>query len=537
MDRRSFLIGAGIAGVAAAVGGRRPAAATTPLAAGGGVGPFGLGVAAGEPATDGFVLWTRLVRDISAPDGGMGAMPVPVRWQVAHDDRFRHVVDSGTFLAVADDAHTVHAVAHGLRPGRPYWYRFRVGGDLSPVGRARTLPDPEQRGGRLRVATAADVSYAESLFPGYAALATEDDLDLVLFLGDYIYDDDPRLRGRVTLRPDTVPESPPFDQLTTLTDYRRRYASYKADPFLQAAHAAAAWIAVPDDHEVEDNYGSFDDVSDRGLPGFSPPAVFARQRANAYKAYWEHLPLHPDSRPDGPFMRLHRAFSFGRLAALHVLDTRQFRQHPALFVPGNYGPEVFGRTNPGSMLGADQEAWFARSFAERSSARWQLIGQSVPMMQARLLNPFGSDPPTLFAYDQWDGYGPARRRLLSTAVSSEVDHLVVLSADIHAAAAGQLRLDFDDPSTPAVGSELITSALSTGLMADDSFAVLQASNPLFNPHIAYVERINGYLLTTVERDRLTAEFRQVADVRVRVSTTTTRSTFVIDHDDGALRRV
>ena len=536
MDRRRFL-SLGTAGVAIAAGGRwSPAAAAASSADRGRESLFGLGVASGEPAVDGFVLWTRLVRDVLAPDGGMGVAPVPVHWQVGSDERCGRVVARGTFIATLDDAHSVHAVVAGLRPGRPYWYRFRAGNGVSAIGRARTLPAWHERG-RLRLITAADASYSESLFPAYEAVAAEEDLDVVVFLGDYIYDDDPSLRGKTVLRRDTTPEGPPFDQLTTLTDYRRRHAVYKTDPLLQAAHAAAPWIAVPDDHEVEDNYAGLDDVEDRDKPTHSDRDAFARQRAAAYKAYWEHLPFRPEARPVGASMRLHRSFTFGRLAALHMLDTRQFRQHPALFVPGNYGPEVLGRTNPGTMLGAEQEAWLTASVAATRSSRWQLLGQQVAMMQARLINPAGANPPTLFAYDQWDGFGPARTRLLSGLAAAGLEHLVVLTGDVHAAAAGDLRVDFDAPDSPIVGSELITTAISTGTMGDANYAVLSASNPRFNPHVRYLDRFNGYLRITIEPELLLAEYRQVASITERSSPVTTRSTLVIDHDGGRLRRV
>jgi hypothetical protein len=197
--------------------------------------PFKLGVASGYPAPDGFVLWTRLV----------GAQePVRVRWEIFADDALRKVVASGDATAEAEWAHSVHEEAKGLEPGRPYWYRFTAGDAQSPVGRTRTAPMAASTPERLRFAFASCQQYEQGYYGAYRHMVA-DELDLAVFLGDYIYESS---WGRDHVRKHDAPE--PY----TLADYRGRYQLYKSDPDLQAAHAAMPWIVTWDDHEVDNDY-------------------------------------------------------------------------------------------------------------------------------------------------------------------------------------------------------------------------------------------------------------------------------------------
>src|SRR4051794_25002033 len=277
--------------------------------------PFTLGVASGDPTPDGFVLWTRLARDPGADDGlgGMGSPAVRVDWQVATDDGFRDVVRSGKTSAIVDAAHSVHVQLTGLRPGSDYSYRFRADGHLSPVGRTRTAP-ADAAATPLLLAAVSCANWEQGLFTAYRHLAAEDP-DLVVALGDYIYEGASRPVGEGVYRSHDGPEC------HTLADYRRRYAQYKADPDLQAAHAVAPWVVIPDDHEVANNYAD--------LVPQAPAPRFAARRTAAYRAYWENMPLRPASVPTASGLSLYRRLTWGQLVNLHLLDTRQYRDDQA----------------------------------------------------------------------------------------------------------------------------------------------------------------------------------------------------------------
>src|SRR5713101_2800690 len=245
--------------------------------------PFTLGVASGDPLPDGVVLWTRLAPD-PLTGGGMGTAPVDVGWLVARDDAMRDVVLSGMSVAAPDLAHSVHVEVSGLEPDRVYWYRFRAGGAESPIGRTRTAPAAGAVPGALRFAFASCQNYTQGYYTAHANLARED-LQAVLFLGDYIYEG--------TARGDIVREYSKRGWSFSLADYRDRYAQYKTDRDLQAAHAAFPWIVTWDDHEVENNYAG-------GIEKEDPRNKAALvERAAAYLAFYEHMPVRTP-RPQGP---------------------------------------------------------------------------------------------------------------------------------------------------------------------------------------------------------------------------------------------
>src|SRR5215217_6222009 len=281
LDRRRFLAAGGAAAALLAAD-RLAGAWPAPVQRGGY--PFTLGVASGDPAPGGVVLWTRLATEPLLADGGMPARAVPVDWQIGADPDLARIVRGGTVLAQPADAHAVHVEVEGLEPARSYWYRFRAGGELSPVGRTRTLPAPESSPGRLALAVVSCQHFEHGYYSAYQHLAHED-LDLVLHLGDYLYETAPA---------DGQPRRHTTPAPTDLAGYRLRHALYRTDPDLQAAHAALPFVLTWDDHEVENDYA--DDQSER----FDPPAAFRRRRAAAYQAYWEHLPLRRRSRPRGP---------------------------------------------------------------------------------------------------------------------------------------------------------------------------------------------------------------------------------------------
>ena len=236
---------------------------------------FTLGVASGDPSPDGMVLWTRLVPRPLEAGGGMPSNPIHVRWQVAEDERFARIVRSGTAAALPESAHSVHVEVSGLRPARTYYYRFIAARQSSPVGRTRTAPAMGAAVDRLRFCFGSCQKYEAGHYAAWRHVVAEDP-DLIIFLGDYIYEGAPADGG---VRRHLDPE--PMD----VAGYRTRYATYKLDPLLQAAHAAAPWISTWDDHEVANDYaGDLDEKNgDRG--------TFLKRRAAAYQVYWEHMPL------------------------------------------------------------------------------------------------------------------------------------------------------------------------------------------------------------------------------------------------------
>ncbi|MCB1974006.1 MAG: alkaline phosphatase D family protein, partial [Burkholderiaceae bacterium] len=234
--------------------------------------PFGLGVASGDPAPQGVVLWTRLVPTVpgSLPDS------VTVRWEVADDEAFRRIVHHGTATALAALGHSVHVELTGLAPDRWYHYRFMLGDAISRTGRTRTAPHPGQMPNHLRLAFASCQRWEHGHYAAWRHLCA-DAPDLVLFLGDYIYEyasprDTTGLARVHSLR-----------HATTLADFRDRHALHKSDRHLQAAHASCPWAVTWDDHEVQNDYA--------GSAGKGDPAAFLALRTAAWQAFYEHMPL------------------------------------------------------------------------------------------------------------------------------------------------------------------------------------------------------------------------------------------------------
>src|SRR4051812_32674721 len=339
--------------------------------------PFTLGVASGYPHANGVTLWTRL-----APvDADMPPADVPVRWEIAADEAFRDIKARGTALASPRWAHSVHVDVTGLDPAHAYFYRFVAGDAVSPIGRTRTAPPPGIANARLRFAFAACQQYEHGYYVAYRHMAGEE-LDLVVHLGDYIYE---ATWGRNLVRSH---ESGPA---VTLDDYRRRYALYKSDIDLQAAHAAFPWIVTWDDHEVQNDY-----ANDRSQ-ALDERGWFLARRAAAYQAYFEHMPLPQWARPKGADMRLHTTADFGSLAQFFLVDARQYRSHQVCAPPGRGGSTVVREEDCPerldsklSMLGAAQEQWLDDALG-RSQARWNIVAQSTLMAQADRRSGAGAD--------------------------------------------------------------------------------------------------------------------------------------------------
>ncbi len=472
--------------------------------------PFRLGVASGYPASGGAVLWTRLITDFERYDGGLDPVAVPVRWEVAGDEAMRKIVASGVESALPDWAHSVHAEVKGLEPGRWYWYRFTAGDAVSPIGRMRVAPKPDAALERLRFAFASCQQYEQGYYGAWRH-AVSDAPELVVFLGDYIYESS---WGRHHVRKHNPGE--PY----TLEEYRMRYACYKSDPDLQAAHAACAWLSTWDDHEVDNDY-----ANDRGGDGMTGERFLAR-RAAAYRAYYEHMPLPARMRPHGPDMRIYTQFAWGSLARFFLVDDRQYR---ALQVCPRYsgGSNVIddrkcpARTEPQrTMLGAAQEAWLARAFAE-SRAQWNVLAQQTLMAR------FGAvrDGARRYWTDGWDGYPAARKKLLESVAAARLANPVVIGGDVHHFAVADLKTDFDDPAAPVVASEFCGTSITSQARAQKSLDAQRADNP----HIKLAEgRYRGYVRVDVDRKKLKADLRAMATVTERDAGCDTLASFLVE---------
>jgi alkaline phosphatase D len=471
---------------------------------------FSLGVASGDPLPDGVVLWTRLAPTPLA-GGGMPERSVEVDWEVAADERFKKIVQRGRVTARPQLAHSVHVEVAGLEPGRTYWYRFRANREMSPVGRTRTAPLNAER---LRFACASCQNYEQGYYAAYRDMARQD-LDLVVFLGDYIYEGSP-VPGRARNHNSA--------EITTLVDYRNRYALYKSDPDLQAAHAAFPWIVTWDDHEVDNNYAGAIPEDDQARD------AFLRRRAAAYQAYYEHMPLRLSALPTGPDMLLYRRLAFGNLAEFFVLDTRQYRSDQPCGdrakprCPASVAPEQ-------TMTGPEQERWLLDGLG-RSRARWNVIAQQTVMAQ------YDVDPRpegTLFNMDQWDGYAAARTRLMNFLAEKKPANPVVVSGDIHSSWVFDLKRDFERPDSPTVGAEFTATAISSefGKLFSDQ---IRAAMPA-NPHTRFFDgEKRGYLLCTLTPREWRSEIRAVADVLVPDSPVSTLAAFVVEDGRPGVHR-
>jgi alkaline phosphatase D len=480
--------------------------------------PFTLGVASGEPAPDGLVLWTRLATDPLAEDGlgGLGTGRHDVEWELATDERFARVEQRGVLSTGPEVGHSVHVELGGLQPGREYHYRFRALGELSPAGRTRTAPAPDASA-PLTMCFTSCAQYEHGYFTAYTRIA-EEEPDLVLHLGDYLYEEAPgayALAGgsvRAHAGPETV----------TLADYRRRHAQYRSDLDLQAAHAVAPWAVVWDDHEVEDDWaGSHRDVPEH------PPGPFPPRRAAAFQAYWENMPLRAAQRPRGVDLQLYRRLRWGRTATFHLMDTRQYRDDQ---VCGRNNQDCAERTDPArSMPGTAQERWLADGL-RASTTRWDVLAQQVFFSQMDQT----PGPGRGFANDVWDGYPASRDRVVDSWLAAGTRNPIVLTGDIHSHWAADIRRRWDDPTAPTVGTELVTSSISAG--GDGSESTEQSPRLLAeNPHLRFFSNRRGYVRTRFTDTELTADFRVLPYVQRPAAPAETRATFVIEDRRPGLR--
>jgi alkaline phosphatase D len=531
---------------------------------------FPLGVASGDPDHESVILWTRLAED-PLTGTGLPGEPIPVRWEVALDPGMRHLVRQGATIARPENGHAIRVLADRLPASCWLYYRFYAKGryrdHVSRVGRTRTFPVPHGinwrraspsldpcRSRSMRFAAVSCQNYVQGYFPAWADIAGQD-IDFVVHLGDYIYESGASSEPLLPDRNHTGSE------IFSVTDYRNRYALYRLDQHLQDAHAHVPFIVTWDDHEVDNNYAGLYAEETAPYQG----ADFETRRRNAYQVYAESMPIRTTTarsrgRNRGDFrdeFPLYRRLAFGRLADIHVLDTRQYRTDQpagdnfgsteqeldplsASLIEAVFGEQLFdanGILDPAAtLLGPRQEAWLAGNLA-RSKSRWNVLAQQVMVMpwnlrQTAILNvQFGPDLPPGFPIDKpnllallgqvddflnvdaWDGYQAGRDRLLRMLDYLRPDGPVVLTGDIHSAWGAELLQDFGDPlNSDVLAAEFVCSSISSTFLTPDprpTDLIVRAGIP-DNPHIKYFDALfRGYCLCDVDEERWLTRYRAV----------------------------
>jgi alkaline phosphatase D len=482
--------------------------------------PFTLGVASGDPAPHGIVLWTRLAPKPNDPTS-LGDAFVPVIWRVATDDTMRRVVARGVAFASSHLAHSVHVEVDGLRPGHDYFYQFSVRNEESAVGHFRTTPSWHETPREVRFAFATCQDWPSGYYTAYRDML-QNDLDLVLHLGDYTYE--------YSIGPTTGRGiAPPLGfeaECTDLRTYRLRHTLHKLDPDLQAAHAKFPFAVIWDDHEVANDYSGL-------TPEFaSPSPEFTARRAAAYQAYYEHMPIRQAvARNPHTGLRIYRGLRYGKLADFTLLDDRQYRSdNPCgdgealrceAAISGDY-----------TMLGRRQEKWLAERF-EDSGARWNIVAQQLLIAQLE----HTTVQPNWFWNDAWDGYPRARQRMLENVVATKLRNPVFLTGDWHSTFVNDLKLDFKDPNAKTIATEFVTPAITTG--GDGTpYGPYYAPMIPYNPHIKYYEGDRrGYFKAIATPTHMRFDLRFVSSVQNPGGTGYTERSWIVDDGTPGARPV
>ena len=476
--------------------------------------PFQLGVASGDPAPDGFVIWTRLAPEPFEIGYGMPTAPVAVEWEVSDTAGMRNVVAKGTAIAPPELGHAVHVEVGGLQPGRDYWYRFTVGKERSIVGRARTTPAPGAALDRVRFAVAGCQHYEAGYYTAYRRLA-EDNPDFVFCYGDYIYEGRGNRTSNGAGGPTENVRQHFGGEIYSLDDYRRRYAQYKMDTDLQAAHAAAPWFTVWDDHETDNNW-----VGDLDQDG-TDPKIFNLRRQAAVQAYYENMPLRASSFPVGTSLQIYRRAAYGQLLNLNLMDTRQFRTDQPC--GDKYAATCAEIGAPkAEVIGQAQEKWLMDGLTG-SKATWNVLAQQIMMMDLDR----DQAPGVAVNPDSWAGYRIPRARLLRKIKDAKVGNVVVLTGDEHQNFAGDLYVDGTKNESAPIASEFVVTSISSGGDGVDQrpdMAKVQAGNP----QLKFNNSQRGYAICDVTPKAYVTEFKVLDAISRRDGKLSTRAKWALE---------
>jgi alkaline phosphatase D len=501
--------------------------------------PFTLGIASGSPTNDGMVLWTRLAPSVLLGANSLGADNITVRWEIAHDESFTRIVQSGQAQALAQLAHSVHVEVVGLEAGRGYFYRFMVGEWTSTIGRTRTLPAIDAPAGKFRIAYASCQRWEHGYYSAYHHMLA-DQPDLVLFLGDYIYEY-PNASNAVR-KPNATSSG---GWTITLEDYRSRYALHRSDPHLQAIHAACPWAVIWDDHEVQNDYAGLSAGDGQAAPDF------AARRAAAYQAFYEHMPLRASvftrslaglSEKPAAEMRIYGQLRLGALGNLYLLDPRQYKDTQ---VCTKESDGKAGSVNPAqcpewndpkrSFLGAAQEQWLAQSLAKNASGGgWQILAQST-RFGARDSRASGSSHS--YSNDNWDGYNAARTRLTDALQKSGSKNNVMLGGDVHENWVGHIKADYAKASSANIGTEFCGTSITSRQSASSTNDKV-SERLARNPHFIFADaEKRGYGLADFSAQKLQVSLRAVSDVTSKDATVQTLAQFAVAAGKAVIERI
>lgn len=475
--------------------------------------PFSLGVASGDPLPDGIVIWTRLAPD-PLNGGGMKNEDIEVKWRVTTDEKMHNTIRQGSYFARSELAHSVHVEVDGLQPNRVYWYQFHSGSESSPVGRTRTAPSNNTKLTDLSFCFVSCQSWQAGYYAAYKHLA-EEDLNLVVHLGDYIYESNLKSESSAKgYRSIATLPSPVLEEITNLAQYRLRYSLYKMDPHLQSVHAAFPWIVTWDDHEVANNYAGDHD------PKNTPREQFLKRRASAYQAYYEHMPLRAASLPHGADMQLYRRLTFGDLIEFNVLDTRQYRTKQ----PCGDGLKSLCADNvstESSLMGSRQEQWLFDGL-QKSSVKWNVLAQQV--MMAPVDRKPGSEQQ--FDMDKWM-FIPERDRVMKFLAEQKITNPVVITGDIHTNWVADLKSDFNNPKSVTVGTEFVGTSITSGGNGEDMPAQALRLSPE-NPHVKFFNAQRGYVRCKIDGDKWQSDYKVVSNIESADAPVSTRASFVVE---------
>jgi alkaline phosphatase D len=435
---------------------------------------------------------------------------IAVRWEVATDDGFANVVRSGNAAAIPELAHSVHVDVGGLDPASDYFYRFLTTRDESPVGHTRTAPAARAAVSGLKFAFASCQKWDDGFYAPYRHMAKED-LQLVIHLGDYIYEYGV---GDGGVRNASLPKFLE-KECFTLARYRLQYGLYKTDPDLQEVHRLFPWAVTWDDHEVDNDYSGvypeFDNTSN----------WFLKRRAAAYQAWFEHMPVPLSSKPGRDETQVYRRIGYGDIADFNILDTRQYRtDNPC--GDGEQPPCDAGFDPSATMTGEAQEGWLLDNL-ERSNARWNVIAQGVLMGQLKHDEVGGR-----FWNDSWDGWPGQRQRILQHIADAGVTNPVVITGDWHSTFVNDLKADYEDENAPVVATEFVGTSISSN---GDCICYGPYYGPMipFNPDIKFFDGdMRGYVLCTLDHDQWRTDLRMVPTVSTRDAPVSTLKSFVVE---------
>ena len=475
--------------------------------------PFTLGIASGDVTQSSAVLWTRLATEPLVADGGMAPVSIPVQWTLSPDATMSRVIQQGEIFASPALGHSVHVEIDGLEANREYWYRFSVSAHSSPIGRTKTLPHENSRPGSVRFITTSCQNYTHGYFNAYEHMIL-DRPDFLIHLGDYIYD----TSFGETFRKHETEHAP-----VTLADYRRRHALYKTDKHLQKAHSQIPFFTTIDNHDaVED----------------ADPDTFA-QRAAAYQAWYEHMPVRGYDEIGENSFDLCRLISLGDLMQISLLDSRQFRDTKELCtdsIDPNYGlgnyrercSDLFKTDR--SMLGKKQEQWLMDNLIQ-NKATWNVIASPGPFLPFR----FHRNGRELCFFGAWDAYPANRERIAEAIKAAEVGHPIILSGDVHSfwAVDGTLSKEQSE-RIPVV--EFVTSSITANW--PEPLAKPVTDNLSHNPQVKFYEPDKrGYLLHDVNETEWKTTARAMQDVTDEQSPVSSLASFLVSRGKPGFTRI